>query len=250
MNQDKNKISVIIITKNEEKNIRECLKSVEWADEIVVVDAESDDRTVEITKEFTDKIFVRKWEGFAPQKMFALSQAGNEWVLSIDADERCTPELRDEILSVDLEKADGYLIKRNNHFLGKLITGCGWGNDYQLRLMRKSKAKLTDNLVHEGFMVEGKREKLKSPMNHYTYDSLHQALQKINNYTTLEAKEKYRTKKVGWFRILFQPIIAFYQDFFARKGYKDGVYGLLVSFLNALTKLQVLTKIWEQRKNG
>jgi len=245
----KNKISVIIITANEEENIRECLESVKWADEIIVVDSESADRTIEITKEFTAKTYIRKWQGFASQKRFALEKASNEWVLSIDADERVTPELSTEILSLDLSNADGYYIKRDNYFLGKLIRGCGWGNDYQLRLVRKSKTELTDNLVHEGFVVNGKREKLNSTIIHFTYKSIHQALAKINYYSTLEAKEKYKSKSVSFLKIIFQPLIAFYQDFIARRGYKDGVHGLLISFNNALTKLQVLTKIWELQKN-
>ena len=171
----KNKISVIIITANEEENIRECLESVKWADEVIIVDSESSDRTTDIAGEFTDKIFIREWAGFASQKSFALEKTSNEWVLSIDADERVTPELSNEILSMDLSKSDGYFIKRDNYFLGKLIVGCGWGNDYQLRLMRKSKSGLTDNLVHEGFVVSGKREKLNSSIIHYTYNSIHQA---------------------------------------------------------------------------
>ena len=164
----KNKISVIIITANEEENIRECLGSVKWADEVILVDSESTDRTIDIAKEFTAQIYIRKWEGFASQKRFALEKTSNEWVLSIDADERVTPELSDEILSLDFSNADGYYIKRDNYFLGKLIKGCGWGNDYQLRLMRKSKTELKDNLVREGFVANGKREKLNSTIIHFT----------------------------------------------------------------------------------
>jgi len=240
-----NKISIILITGNEEENIRDCLDSVKWAGEIIVVDSESTDKTVEIAKEYTDNIFIKKWEGFSKQKKFALNNSNNSWIFSIDADERATPALADEIINKDLSNADGYYIRRENYFLGKLITGCGWGNDYQLRLFNKSKTKLTDNLVHEGFVVDGKRLKLKSAIIHLTNKNLHQAIEKANKYSSLESIEKYKTKNVSALVILFKPIFELYQHFVARKGYKDGVYGLLVSLIHALTKLMVLSKIWE-----
>ena len=151
-----NKISVTVITKDEEKNISDCLASVKWADEIIVVDSESNDRTVDLAKQFTDRIFIRKWEGYVPQKRYALSLASNEWVLSLDADERITPELKDEILSLLPGEVDGYKIRRKNFLLKKEITSCGWEKDFQLRLFRKDKANLSDRLVHEKFVVEGK----------------------------------------------------------------------------------------------
>jgi (heptosyl)LPS beta-1,4-glucosyltransferase len=114
--KNKNKISVTIITGNEDENILECLESVKWADEIIMVDSESTDKTVEIAKTFTERVFIRKWEGYAPQKNFAMEQAANEWVLSIDADERVTKELSEEILTLNFEDYDGFKIKRDNFF--------------------------------------------------------------------------------------------------------------------------------------
>ncbi len=243
-----NKISVIVITKNEAENILECLNSVKWADEIIVVDSGSTDETIPIAKQFTDKIFFNEWKGFALQKTFALNQASNDWVLSLDADEVVTEKLRDEILNSDLDKFDGYRIKRNNFFLGKLIRGCGWGNDYQLRLFKKSKTKLTNRLVHEGFEVEGEISQLNNPMLHYSYRNFRDAFQKINHYSTLEAIEKQNRKKVNGIIIILTPIIAFLQHFFIRKGFVDGIYGLFVSIMHAITKLQVQLKIWELKK--
>lgn len=248
-----NKISVIIITKNESQNITECLQSVQWADEIIVVDSGSNDDTVSIAKRFTDKVYFHEWNGFAEQKSFALGKAENEWVLSIDADERVTEKLKSEILEMELSGFDGYRIKRDNFFLGKLIRGCGWGNDYQLRLFRKSKTKLTNRLVHEGFEVEGKIGKLKNSMLHYSYRNFADAISKINHYSTLEAIEKQNRKKVNSFTILLTPVFAFLQHFFLRKGFIDGIYGLFVSIMHAITKLQVQLKIWElnnQKKNN
>ena len=241
----KNKISAILITGNEEENIRDCLESIKWADEIIVVDSESNDKTVEIAKEYTDNIFIKKWEGFSVQKKFALNKANNGWIFSIDADERITPELANEIVDADLNDAEGYYIRRENYFLGKMITGCGWGNDYQLRLFNKSKTKVTDKLVHEGFVVDGKSLKLKNTIIHLTNKNLYQAIEKANKYSSLESVEKYKTKNVSSASIIFKPIFELYQHFVARKGYKDGVHGLLVSAIHALTKLMVLSKIWE-----
>lgn len=240
-----NKISVVIITKNEAQNISDCLESVKWADEIIVVDSGSEDETISIAKRFTDKVLINEWKGFADQKSFAMNQATNEWILSIDADERVTEKLKDEILNSDLNQFDGYRIKRENYFLGKLIRGCGWGNDYQLRLFRKSKTKLTNRLVHEGFEVEGKIGQLKNSMQHFSYRNFSDAITKINHYSTLEAIEKQNRKKVTAFTIVVTPVVAFLQHFFLRQGFIDGIYGLFVSIMHSITKLQVQLKIWE-----
>lgn len=244
-----NKISVIIIAKNEEVNIEDCLKSVQWADEIILVDAESEDRTVEIAKKYTDKVFIHKWEGYAIQKRFALTLTSNEWILSLDADERITPELRQEIEGKTEGSIDAFKIRRKNYFLGKHITGCGWDNDYQLRLFKKSLADVTDKLVHESFFVKGKVGKLNSRMLHYPYRNLRDAFIKINNYSTLEAQQKYKTKHVTPFDFIIHPVSAFFQHFIIRKGFIDGKYGLMVSLLHAITNLQTYMKMWELKNN-
>jgi glycosyltransferase involved in cell wall biosynthesis len=245
--QMQNKISVTIITGNEEKNIRDCLKSVLWADEIIVVDSESSDATVQIAMEFTKKVFIHRWEGYAKQKTFALSLASNEWVLSLDADERVTPQLAEEILNFDFSKNnfDAFKIHRENYFIHKKISTCGWQNDYQLRLFRKSKTKLTDRMVHEGFIVDGSVSQLKNPITHFSYLNLKDGFAKINEYSTLEADEKYSRKKVNGFTIVFFPVLAFLQHFFIRKGVLDGKHGLMISLMHAITKIQVQMKMWE-----
>ncbi len=240
-----NKISVTIITKNEEENIEDCLRSVSWADEIILVDSGSKDKTVEIAKKYTDKIYHKDWVGFADQKSYALSLASNNWVLSLDADERITDELKDEIINKDLEKFDGYYVRRKNYFLDKEVKHCGWGSDYQLRLFMKEKTKLTERLVHEGFTVDGKVSKFNNQMIHFTHTDLKKTFAKINEYSTLEAEEKADRKKVNGFTIIFNPLIAFLQHYFIRKGFLDGVHGLMVSINHAMTKLQVYMKMWE-----
>ena len=241
-----NKISVIVITKDEEKNIIDCLKSVDWADEIIVVDSESTDRTVELARQFTDKIFTRKWEGYVPQKRYALNLAGYEWVLSLDADERITPELKQEILNLTPGNFSGYKIRRKNFLLKKEITSCGWEKDYQLRLMKKDKTSFSDRLVHEKFIVDGEVGTLKYPMLHYTFSSFTDYLNKINYYTSLKSQELFKKKKkVGAFTIFSHTVSAFFTFFILRKGFKDGVYGLIISFLHSVSTMMNYVKLWE-----
>lgn len=239
------RISVIIIAGNEEGNIGDCLESVKWADEIVVVDSESVDRTVEIARGYTDKVFVRRWEGYASQKNYAMHMAENEWILSLDADERVSPELRSEIEALEFSKADGFYIPRRNFFLGRVITSCGWSPDYQLRLFRKSMTTLTDRQVHEGFSVNGKRGHLQGRLIHYTHNTIAGTISKINEYSTLEAEEKSDKIHVNGAKIFFKPLWAFVQHFIIRRGFTDGVHGLMVSIIHAITKTQVYMKIWE-----
>ncbi len=239
-------ISVIIITKDEEKNIAECISSIKWVDEIIVVDAESSDETVATAKKYTEKVYIKKWEGYVPQKKYALGLAKNEWILSLDADERVTEELKNEIEAIIDTDADGFKIRRRNFLFNKEIKNCGWGNDYQLRLFKKDKTSLTDRLVHEGFKVEGKVEQLQQPMLHYTFSTFTDYFSKINNYTTLRAKELFKENRTvnGW-TIVSHTISAFLQFFFIRGGYKDGVHGLIISLLHSVSTMMNYVKLWE-----
>ena len=238
------KISVIVITRNEEENIESCLNSVKWADEIIVVDSVSKDKTVELAKKFTDKVFEKKWEGFAIQKRYALSLASNALVLNLDADERVSEKLKEEIENLNF--SDGYFIPRENYFINRKITTCGWERDFQLRLFKKSKAKVTAKLIHEGFVVDGKIDYLKNPIIHYTFTSIEKSISKINYYSTLQALELYRKKKkVTGGTILSHGLSAFLRYYFSLKGYKDGIYGLMVSLFNSITTLLTYMKIWE-----
>ncbi|MBN2571715.1 MAG: glycosyltransferase family 2 protein [Ignavibacteriales bacterium] len=242
------KISVIIITKNEEENIFACLESIKWADEIILVDSGSTDKTVEIAKRFTDRIYINEWRGFAKQKEYALSLTLNEWVLSIDADERVSDELKIEIENIDTEDVDGYYILRDNYFLGKKITSCGWNNDYQLRLFNKKKTKVNQRLVHEGFDVDSNTKKMKNPILHFTHTSLEKSIEKINHYTTLEAIEIKNKRKVGSIRILLRGFSAFFRFYISKKGFKDGFAGFSISMLNAFTSIQTNMKVWELKQ--
>lgn len=245
------KVSVIIIARDEEKNIEAALQSVRWADEIILVDSGSKDRTLEIVKNYTNDIYQREWTGFADQKRYALSLAKNEWVLSLDADERVSKNLKQELESIKEDSFDGYYIPRENYFLEKHITTCGWNNDYQLRFFRKSKTEMNNKLVHEGFVVNGNVGKLKSTIVHLSFVSIEKAISKINIYSTLQAIEKAdRKKDVRAVHVLMHGLASFLRDFISLKGYKDGIYGLILSFLSGLTTTLVYSKIWELESSG
>jgi glycosyltransferase involved in cell wall biosynthesis len=240
-------VSIIIIAGNEENNIEDCLRSVLWSDDIVVVNSCSKDRTVEYAKKYTDRVFLKEWEGYAKQKAYSLSLARNKWVLSIDADERVTKELKDEIASILRSENvfDGYFIPRRNYFLGKWIKSCGWYPGYQLRFFIREKTTLTDRKVHEGFVVDGLTGHLKGDLIHYTHPNIEYIISKINEYSSLQAEEKCVRKKSRWYNIIINPLIAFLQHFFLRKGFTDGIHGFLVSIIHALTNLLTYIKIWE-----
>ena len=175
-------LSVIIITKEEEKNIGSCLDSVLWADEVVVVDAFSQDRTVAVCQEKGVRVFRRAWDGFVQQKRFALEKVKGPWVLSLDADERVTEGLKQEIRSILLSgdaACDGYAIPRRSYFLGKWIKHGGWYPGYQLRLFRKTKVRLPERRVHEGFVVDGRVGHLRGDILHNTYPTMGHMLEKM-----------------------------------------------------------------------
>ena len=240
------KCSVCIITQNEEENIRDCLASVQKADEIVIVDAGSTDRTVEICREFTDRIYDREWEGFSSQKQFALEQCSNEWVLSLDADERVRPELWDEIIALlkGHMRHDGYHIARRSYFLGKWIRHAGWYPGYQVRFFKKSKTHVSTARVHEGFIVQGSLGKLENDIDHYSHPSLYKSLEKLNRYSTLEAIDKIDKKRVRWQHFLFHPLSAFWRKYIALYGFRDGFYGFLLSWISSFLNMVLYMKIW------
>jgi glycosyltransferase involved in cell wall biosynthesis len=235
-----------MIVKNEESYLEDALKSVSWADEIIIVDAESSDNTITIASKYTSRILIHKWEGFAEQKRFAMNLASNEWILNIDADERVSENLKKEIAGLNFNNADAYKIPRENYLLNRHITSCGWNNDYQLRLFRKSKTSVTERLVHEGFETTGRTSKLNSSLIHLTFTSIERTISKINNYSTLQAAEKLgKTKRVKIHTIILHAFSAFLKDFISLKGYRDGIYGFVISMFSGITTLLVYVKIWE-----
>lgn len=231
-----NRLSVIIITLNEEKNIGRCLESVRWADEIVLVDSCSTDKTLDAARPFSPKVFQREFDNFASQKNYALEKANFGWVLSLDADEVVERDLKEEIRArlSSAEAPDGYYIPRRNYFLGKELRRGGIGKDLQLRLFRKDKARFA-NLVHERVALDGKAETLRNPIYHYSFETLDDYFRKFRQYTTLEAVLlKEENKKVSFLDIYFKPCLKFIYTYFVRLGILDGFKGFLFYALSSL----------------
>lgn len=241
------KLSVIIITYNEERNIEACLKSVCWADEIIVVDSFSTDRTVAIANKFTDKIFKHPFHGYGKQKAFALSKAREEWVLSIDADERVPQALKEEIeMAISNSAIAGYYLPRKNFFCGHWIRHSGWYPDYQLRLFKREKARFDERFVHEKVIVEGRVGYLKSPLTHYTYNSLSEYFEKMQRYVDLWAKDKKQQgKKGGIGKGFLHGFWTFFKMFFLQAGFLDGRQGLLLASLYAAYTLAKYARLEE-----
>lgn len=244
------RLSITIITRNEEANIRACLESAAWADEIVLVDACSEDATVAIAREFTGRIFVRSWEGFAAQKEFSLQQCTSPWVFSLDADERIRPELREEILSIirDPRALAGYRVGRRSWFLGRWIRHGGWYPGYQLRLFRREAVRMIRRRVHEGFEVEGPTGILAGDLDHFSHPSIAGSLDKMNRYSTLEAFDRLERKRVHAIDFFTHPLAAFLRKYIGQSGFRDGIHGLVLAWVTAAVKLALYMKIRELQR--
>jgi glycosyltransferase involved in cell wall biosynthesis len=230
-------ISVILITKNEILNIAECLTSLSgFADEIVIVDNQSSDGTLEVAKQFNAKIIqTSSWPGFGPQKNIALSHASNEWVLSIDADERLTPELIQEMKSQLINPGEVvcFALPRLSQYCGQFIRYSGWYPDYVDRLFKKGHARFSDHLVHERLLPEGKTKQLKNHLIHYSYRNFEQVINKVNHYSTLGAEQAFQKgKSSSMFAALFHGFWAFFRTYVLRLGFLDGKYGFALAISN------------------
>ncbi len=244
-------LSVTIIAWNEEERLRDCLESVSWADEVVVVDAESSDKTVQLAREFTDRVWVRPWPGFAAQKNFALDQATGEWVLSLDADERVTPELAEQIKAIVAADgpADGYLIPRRNLFWGAWVRHGGLYPDYQLRLFRRGAGRFVEDAVHESVHVTGRVETLSEALLHHSYRDLEDFVRRSNRYSTLAAQDWLRRgRRVGVPGLIMKPLGRFFSMYILRRGFLDGWRGLVLAVLYAEYVFLRMAKAWEARR--
>lgn len=249
---NRQKISVYIITYNEEEKIRDCLESVKWADEIIIVDSYSTDKTIEICKRYTDKIFQHEFVGFGKLRNIAVSYTSYDWVLSVDADERVTKQLRNEIeeKAATIPEADAYFIPRKSHFLNYWVRHCGWYPDYrQPQFFNKHKMKYREELVHEGFIVSGKVSYLRNHILQYPFLTLSEFFRKMDRYSSLWAKEMMeRGKKFRFYQIFTHPVWTFLNMFIIKKGFLDGRIGLVVSLLYAYYTLIKYLKLWELAK--
>jgi glycosyltransferase involved in cell wall biosynthesis len=227
-------LSVTIITLNEEKNLRSCLESLDFADEIILFDSGSQDRTLTIAREFTEKISQEPWQGFARQKNLAQDKAQGPWILNIDADERVSPELKKEILGVISADSPcaGYKIPRKNYFCGQWIKHGGWYPNYQLRLYQKNAGAFAPREVHEQVVVQGKIGTLKYPLDHFTYASISDYLKRMDRYSELSALQYLKEgKKISWPEILFRTQFTFFKMWGLQRGFLDGANGLVLAML-------------------
>jgi len=248
------KISVTIATRNEQENIRNCLESVTWADEIVIVDDMSTDATVKICREYTNTVFQNDSKGsFHVNKNRAIDEATGDWILTLDADEVVSDELQEEIRNA-IDQNDhlilGYYICRKNYFLEKWIRGCGWYPNFILRLFRKGTAKWPLE-IHDVPSINDPDAtlSLKGHLYHYSYSSFDQYWDKFKRYTTRLAQEEYeKGTRIRWYNVLLyfvvKPVYWFLRKYIVLMGIQDGLYGLFLSFSSGLTVFTMYTKLW------
>jgi glycosyltransferase involved in cell wall biosynthesis len=246
------KLTVTVITYNEAQHIAAALDSVAWADEIIVVDSGSTDGTAEIARTKASRVIVRHWPGYSEQKNFAADQASHDWVLSLDADERLTPQAAQEIRDLLARGAEarGYRIKRVSFYLGRWIRTTDWYPDYQLRLYDRRAGRWNGLRIHESFRLNsGSPGLLASEIEHYAYRDISHHLKKIDAYTTLIAEQwREEGRTTSLLALGLHAKFAFFRNYVLRRGFADGVPGLIVSALNAYYVFLKLAKLWERQR--
>jgi glycosyltransferase involved in cell wall biosynthesis len=245
------RLSVVVVTRNEQDRLRAALESVAWADEIVVVDAESDDKTVTIAREFTDHVVVRPWPGYAAQKNVAIDLATGDWILSLDADETVSAELTAEIrrvLAAD-GPADGYSVPRRNIFWGRWVRHGGLYPDWQLRLFRRGRGRFSERAVHESVRVDGRVERLTGHLEHRSYRDVGDFLARADRYAALAAADAVaQGRRAGARDFVLRPLGRFLSMYVLYRGFLDGWPGFLLASLYAYYVLIRAVKIWERTK--
>jgi glycosyltransferase involved in cell wall biosynthesis len=241
-------LSVTIITRDEAGQIVAALESVSWADELIVVDSRSTDETVQLARQFTDRVVVREWPGYVAQKNYAASLASHDWILSLDADEVVTPALADEIRST-LAGTPGcaaYGIPRVAWHLGRWIRTTDWYPDRQVRLYDRRLARWTGLYVHEAVSVDGRVGALRHDLQHFPFRDIAEHLETINRYTTYAARQMHESgRRAGVFQLVGHPPMAFLRNYIARGGIRDGSTGLVISAMNAYYVFLKFAKLWE-----
>lgn len=241
-------LSVILITKNEEANLKDCLESVSFANEIIIVDSQSTDQTVNIAKSYGAKVEITTdWPGFGPQKNRALDLATGEWVLSIDADERLTPALKSEILTAIHHSAhvDCFAIPRLSWYCGRFIRHSGWSPDYVDRLFKRGTARFSNDLVHERLIPNGQVAKLENPLLHYSFMNYSQVLQKLDRYSTASAEQAFAKGKTSSpLKAVLHGIWAFIRTYIIRAGFLDGAQGFALAVSNGQGTYYRYIKLW------
>lgn len=240
------KLTAIIPTGNEEYNIEAVLESVSFADEIMVVDSYSTDRTVELARKHTDFVIQREYENSASQKNWAIPQATHEWILLLDADERPSPGLKEEIQKIlENPDKDAYWIYRQNYFFGHRLKYSGWQGDKVIRLFRKSKSRYEDKHVHAEVLVDGEVGSLKHKLEHHTYRDLDHYFEKFQRYTTWGAYDRIeKNSRVSAYHLMVKPAYGFFQKYILKRGFMDGRTGLIVALQHSWYLFVRALKIW------
>jgi len=247
-------VSVCITAGNEEKNIRRCLQSAEWADEIVVVDSFSTDRTAEICREFTELVFRHRWLGYVRQKTLVRDLATGPWVLLLDADEEISPDLREEILEVlessSAGRTSGYSFPRLTRYQGRWITHGDWYPDTKLRLFRKEAGRCTGEDPHDRVETEGPVVRLQSPLYHYTYDDIKHQVDTLNRFSSIAADSlRDRGASFRLTDLCLRPIWRFVRCYIVKRGFLDGLRGLVIAVNSAFGSFVKYAKLWEAHRN-
>jgi glycosyltransferase involved in cell wall biosynthesis len=252
----KEALSLILITKNEEKDLEKCLLSVKnLVNEIILVDSGSTDKTIEIARKYTDKIFHRKWDGFASQKQFAMDKATGPWVLNLDADECATPDLVEEIRGVlntpaETTGVNGFNVPFRHFFLGRQLKFGGVGGEKHIRLFRKQAARYGTKKIHEGISVDSPIKDLKNSIDHISYRDVQEYLQKCNFYTSLIATEKYQQGKRFHFWHHLRLPWEFVSRYVLKLGFLDGQEGFIYALLSSYYVWLKFLKLKDLEKNS
>jgi glycosyltransferase involved in cell wall biosynthesis len=250
------KLSVAIITFNEEANIGRTLESVKWADEIVVIDSGSTDGTIAVCRRYTDKVIHQDWLGFARQKNVAIERTTGDWVLSLDADEPIEPMLAEEIRDIIASDSalNGYFIPRRTFFLGKQVRHGGWYPDYNLRLFRKGTGRFEERAVHEAISVEGRTGRTGYAILHHAYPDLASYMNSINKYSSLSVEvmsaRGISAFKASTLNILARPLFTFLLKYVVRLGFLDGKHGLILNLFHSYYVFAKYAKAWEHAKGA
>lgn len=241
-------VSVYVLTYNNRRTIEQCLKSLWWADELIVVDSFSDDGSFELAKGFTDKVYQKEWAGHREQYQYAADLTKNEWIMFVDADEEVPPELVDEIqeeLGRNHGDWDGYICHRRTSYLGRWIEHGGWYPDYEIRLYRRDKGEWVGDL-HAKVAVEGKLKHLRHRYLHYTYHDISDQIQTIDRYSGTAAEDMIRTGvRFSMFRLLLRPPFRFLKEYFLKAGFRDGLPGLVIAASTMFYVFIKYAKLWE-----
>ena len=230
------RISVTLITLNEEKNICECLQSLSWADEIVVLDSQSDDRTVEFARRYTDRVFIEPWSGQGTHKNRAIDLAQGPWIFSIDADERVPPELAREIRDVvNRASSDAFAFRRKNMYRGQWIRHSGWWPDWVTRLFRKGKARFNDEVIHDTLEAKGPVGKLEEPLIHHSFENASSFLERAHRYSAHQAEMMHRNgRRASLLTAFSHASFECLNTYIFRRGFLDGSAGLLIAISNGI----------------